>query len=130
MGVTHETSGTSAIYGGEEVRNWLYLYSTTALGMVFFAFVGITAIVHGIRKRDEAGPHALPLIIAGIVDAAGFLYLSYQFLFLPYYGINALSWGLMIFFWVLGALLYPISKSYFARRGLDISLIFKELPPE
>ena len=110
--------------------NWLYLYSTTALGMVFFMFVGITAIVHAIKRKEEAGSYAVPLIISGIVVAIGFGYLSYQFLFLPYYGINALSWGLMIFFWAVGALLYPIAKWYYSKRQLDISLIFKELPPE
>ncbi|MFP3223184.1 MAG: APC family permease [Nitrososphaeria archaeon] len=110
--------------------NWLYLYSTTALGMVFFAFVGITAIIYGIKRKSEAGSHSLPLVISGIIVAIGFAYLSYQFLFLPYYGINTLSWGLMLFFWIMGALLYPISKWYYGKKGLDVSMIFKEIPPE
>jgi hypothetical protein len=36
----------------------------------------------------------------------------------------------MLFFWILGALLYPIGKAYYGRKGLDLSLAFKELPPE
>jgi hypothetical protein len=55
---------------------------------------------------------------------------TYQLLGLPYYGINPISWGIMLFFWILGALLYPIGKWYYGKKGLDLSLVFKELPPE
>jgi hypothetical protein len=36
----------------------------------------------------------------------------------------------MLFFWILGALLYPIGKWYYGKKGLNLSLVFKELPPE
>jgi len=114
----------------ENLTNWTTLYTTTALGSVFFAFIGITAIIYGYRKRKQLGSIGTGLVVAGIVSAPFFLYVSYQLLFLPYYSINILSWAVMLFFWILGALLYPIGKAYYGRKGLDLSLAFKELPPE
>ncbi|PSN98514.1 hypothetical protein B9Q11_02160 [Candidatus Marsarchaeota G2 archaeon ECH_B_SAG-F08] len=110
------------------LTNWTSLYSTTALGTLFFAFIGITAIVFGL-KRPSSFEKAM-LVLCGVVTTGFFLYLTYMFVALPYYGINDLSWGIMLFFWVLGALLYPISKWYHAKKGINLSLAFKELPPE
>jgi hypothetical protein len=110
------------------LTNWTSLYSTTALGTLFFAFIGITAIVFGL-KRPSSFEKAM-LVLCGVVTSGFFLYLTYMFVALPYYGINDLSWGIMLFFWVLGALLYPISKWYHAKKGINLSLAFKELPPE
>jgi len=114
----------------ENLTNWTTLYTTTALGSVFFAFIGITAIMYGYRKRKQLGSTGMGLVVAGIISAPFFLYVSWQLLALPYYGINPLSWGVMLFFWILGALLYPIGKAYYGKKGLDLSLVFKELPPE
>ena len=114
----------------ENLTNWTTLYTTTALGSVFFAFIGITAIVYGYRKRKQLGTTGIGLVIAGIISAPFFFYVSYQLLGLPYYAINPLSWAIMLFFWILGALLYPIGKLYYGKQGLDLSLVFKELPPE
>ena len=40
------------------------------------------------------------------------------------------GWEIMLFFWILGALLYPIGKWYYGKKELNLSLVFKELPPE
>jgi amino acid transporter len=112
------------------LTNWTSLYTTTALGSVFFAFIGITAIIYGWRKKKELGGTGPALIVCGLLVAPFFLYVTYQLLALPFYGINPVSWGIMLFFWILGALLYPIGKSYYGKKGLDLSLVFKELPPE
>lgn len=110
--------------------NWLYLFSTTAAGTLFFAFIGITAIVYGWKRRETLKNTSTWLIIAGVIVGAFFLYMTYMVLALPYYGINAISWGIMLFVWIAGALAYPISKIYHARKGIDVSMVFKELPPD
>ncbi|PSO08644.1 hypothetical protein B9Q04_04495 [Candidatus Marsarchaeota G2 archaeon BE_D] len=114
--------------------NFASVFSTTALGMLFFAFVGINGVVYALRGRAQMKGVT---IVSGVVTAVFFSALTYMFLFMPYYGSylpngspNWLSLGLIIFFIVMGALLYPISKAYHARRGIDVSLIFRELPPE
>ena len=114
----------------ESLTNWTSLYTTTALGSIFFAFIGITAIIYGWRRRKQLGGTGPALIVCGLLVAPFFLYVTYQLLALPYYGINTISWGIMLFFWILGALLYPIGKWYYGRKGMDLSIVFKELPPE
>jgi amino acid transporter len=114
--------------------NFASVFSTTALGMLFFGFVGINGVIHAFKR---GGPSKWLMITSGIITMVFFFTLTYMFLFLPYYGSylangspNWLSLGLIAFFIVMGAALYPLSKWYHSRRGVDVSLIFKELPPE
>src|SRR5208283_3387361 len=107
-----------------------YLFATTAEGSLWFAFIGITAIVYGWRKKAELKTASTWLISAGVIVMGFFLYITYQCLGLPYFGINTASWILILGVWILGALAYPIAKWYFKKQGLDINMVFKELPPE
>jgi len=107
-----------------------YLFSTTAEGSLWFAFIGITAIVYGWRKKAELKNASTLLILCGIVVMGFFGYITYQCLGLPYYGINTASWALILCVWAAGLIAYPIAKWYFKKQGLDMSLVFKELPPE
>jgi len=108
-----------------DYENWFSLFSTSALGMVFFAFVGITAIAYA-----ASGKKNIPLMVAGAVTLVFYFALAYMYVGLPYYGINDLSWGIMILFWLLGAIAYPLSRAYHSRKGIDVSLAFREIPPE
>jgi len=77
-------------------------------------------------------------MLSGVIIMGFFAYITYQFLFLPYYGLNWASpsltmWaslGLVLGIWIVGAIAYPAAKLYFKKQGLDFSLVFKELPPE
>jgi hypothetical protein len=80
--------------------------------------------------RKQLGGTGPALIVSGLLVAPFMLYVTYQLLALPFYGINNLSWAIMLFFWILGALLYPIGKWYYGKKELNLSLVFKELPPE
>ncbi len=118
-------------------------FATTALGTIFFACMGLTAIVYGYKKRAELKNVAIGMIVSGIVVAGFFGYLTFIFLNpnLPapesfYYGAYTypgnpyFSVEVMAALWILGFLLYPISKAYFKRKDIDVNLVFKELPPE
>jgi amino acid transporter len=107
-----------------------FLFSTTAEGSLWFAFIGITAIAYGWKKKADLKNASTWLILCGIVIMGFFAYVTYQCLALPYYGINTASWALILGVWIVGALAYPTAKWYFKRQGLDMSLVFKELPPE
>jgi hypothetical protein len=56
------------------------------------------------KPPDKKAPHKQlggttpALIISGLFVAPFFLYVTHQFLALPFYGINPLSWGIMLFF--------------------------------
>ena len=106
--------------------------STTAIGpMVFFMFVGIASVLYGIRRKSEKNSVRYPLIIAGILSAIIFAFVSYQFVTLPsIYGGNLLSYAFLLGSFVGGLLIYMASKRYLKKQGLDLSLIFKEIPPE
>jgi amino acid transporter len=118
-------------------------FATTSLGTLFFACMGLTAIVYGYKKRAELKNVAIGMIVSGIVVAGFFGYLTYVFLNpnLPapesfYYGAYTypgnpyFSVEVIATLLIIGFLLYPISKAYYKRKDIDVNLVFKELPPE
>jgi amino acid transporter len=107
-----------------------FLFATTAEGSLWFAIIGLTAVAYAWKKKADLGIAYTWLIACGVIMLGFFLYVTYQCLGLPYYGINTPSWALMLTVWILGALAYPIATMYFKKQGLDFSLVFKELPPE
>ncbi len=127
----------------QQNANFGFEFATTALGMLFFACMGITAIVYGYKKRAELRGVAAAMIVSGIVVFLFFGYLTAVMLNpnLPapmsfYYGAYTypgnpyFSVEVMAALWIIGFLLYPISKAYFKRKDIDVDLVFKELPPE
>ena len=118
--------------------SWLSEFVTSAEGSLWFAFIGITAIVYGWKKRADLKNASTWLRLAGLIVMIFFAYITYQYLVLPYYGLNWaspsptmwISLGLVLGIWIIGAIAYPAAKWYFKKQGLDFSLVFKELPPE
>ncbi len=117
-------AGASFLYG-----TFVSLYGTIVGPMIYFMFVGIAAVIHGIRK--ETGSTKLVLVICGVLSASVFLWLTIEFLlYWTIWGGNWLAYGFLIGSVVFGIITYFASKTYHARRGIDISLVFKQLPPE
>jgi amino acid transporter len=105
------------------------LGSAIVASMFFFAFVGAGAVVYALRY-DKGRSRAI-LAIFGVLDAIIFVYVSAQFFVYPsVYGGTALSYGYVAATFVIGAIIYFAAKSYHAKRGVDIALAFKEIPPE
>lgn len=97
--------------------------------MIYFAFVGLAAAVHAIRK--ENGKSKLLLVIAGIANIIVYSYITYLYLAYPdVWEINSLTYTFVILSAVVSILIYALSKYYHRRKGIDISLAYKELPPE
>jgi hypothetical protein len=106
--------------------------------MIYFVFIGVTAVIHG--SRNETGRTRGALVICGALMAVVFAYITYQFLAAPnVWGTQAtingipgyyLAYAYVVGSFVAGLLIYAGSKWYNARRGVDISLAFKEIPPE
>jgi len=116
--------GASFLYG-----TFVSLYGTIVGPMIYFMFVGIAAVVYALRH--EKGQTKAILIICGILSAMVFLWLTFEFLLYPgIWGGNSLAYGFLIASVVIGVIIYAASKTYNARRGIDISLGFKEIPPE
>ncbi len=106
------------------------LYSAVVASMIYFAFVGLAAIVYAVR-REPTGSTRSALMIAGLLQVVVFGYLTYEFIAYP--GIwqgNLLAYGYVAATLVAGMIIYAVSKWRHATKGLDFSLAFKEIPPE
>jgi amino acid transporter len=105
------------------------LYGAVMASMIYFAFVGLGAVVYAM-KRETGGSRVL-LSAAGGMQIAVFGYLTYEFLAYPnIWGGNALAYGYIIVSFILGSVIYLISKRKNLKLGLSMDLAFKEIPPE
>jgi len=136
--------------------SWISAFSTTALGTMYFACMGLTAVIYGYRKRADLKRTATALVVSGVVVFIFFIVLTGEYFAYPYFGISlnnlggaisagagymaqglvnqpwgGLPWLIVIFgFWVVGALWYTVRKGYLARKGIDLAATYKEIPPE
>jgi glutamate:GABA antiporter len=105
------------------------IFGAIIASMIYFMFVGLAAIVHAVRK--ESGGSKIILATAGFLNILVFGFISYQFLASPgFTGINDVTAIYSIGTLAAGALIYLASSSYHKKKGMDISLNYKELPPE
>jgi amino acid transporter len=105
------------------------LYGAVMASMIYFAFVGIAAIVYAV-KNEKSGSRIL-LAAAGLLQTTVFLYLTSEFLAYPtIWGGNALAYGYIVATFVLSIIIYEISKTWYAKEGINVDLAFKQIPPE
>lgn len=109
------------------------LFGAIIASMVYFAFIGLAAATYAFRK--ERGSARAILGIFGILDAVVFSFISYQYLTSPTFSIFTvlspwLNETYLVVTLVAGASIYLVSRWYHKKRGMDISLNYKELPPE
>jgi amino acid transporter len=117
-------AGASFLYG-----TFVSLYGTIVGPMIYFMFVGIAAVIYAMK--NEKGRTKAILATCGALSALVFLWLTAEFLLYPgIWGGNSLAYGFLVVTAIGGAIIYTISKTYHARKGIDISLAFKQIPPE
>ena len=130
----------------------LSLY-TTYVGFAFnltlavvssFVFAGVAAAVFPYSKKarnlyEQAPPivrkkvAGIPIItIIGTLEAVIFAYLTYLDGTSPALSgpINPASLGLIGIMYIVPFVIYYAAKSYQKRHGIDLGLVFKEIPPE
>ena len=136
--------------------SFISAFTTTALGTMYFACIGLTAIIYGYRKRADLKRTASFLMISGVIVSIFFAVLTVEFFYYPYFGVSlnnlsaaistgvnyltptgvaqpygGLPWLIIIFgFWIIGAFWYTMRKRYLASKGIDLSATYKEIPPE
>ncbi|MCY0860331.1 MAG: amino acid permease [Sulfolobaceae archaeon] len=109
----------------------LALYGASIVAMLYFVFVSLAGIVIG-KKEGYRG-----LLIAGALSLIYFAYLTYLAATNPLFGfvtsngtVNPVT-ALFVGVGFLGsALVYVVSKHIRMKKGIDLSLVFKEIPPE
>ncbi len=105
------------------------LFGNVVAAMIYFVVIGLAAAVYALRK--EKGSSKGILFVSGILMAVIFVYITYLFLDnYQVWGGNEIAYGYVIASFVIGAVIYLASKRYHAARGIDISLAYKEIPPE
>ncbi|MDE1858666.1 MAG: APC family permease [Thaumarchaeota archaeon] len=109
------------------------LFGTIIASMIYFTIVGLTAATHGIKK--EKGSARTLLAVFGILDAGAFAFLVYQYLTSPTFSIFTVNPAWLNETYILstliaGALIYLASRWYHKKRGMNIDLNYKELPPD
>lgn len=132
------------------VLGWVFLALITfepALSVVssMFAFnfvmfiVGATALLFPYLKARlfESSPVAwkiggVPLLsLFGLGTILLNAYNAYNYLVNPVYGVNTpISEELVVAVIVTGIVAYALARLYAKRKGVDTSLVFKEIPPE
>jgi Kef-type K+ transport system membrane component KefB len=104
------------------------LYGAVVASMIYFFFIGIAAVLYAF-KNEKGRPKAV-LATAGVLMAIVFAYITYQFFaFADIWGGNPIAYGWALGSFIAGVIIYAVSKSYHSKRGIDITLAYKELPP-
>jgi len=116
-------------YGGGLLGGLEGLFGAILASMIYFVFVGLASAIHGVRK--EQGATKWILALAGILNVFVFGFLGYQFVTYPdVWALTPLTYGFIGLSIVAGVVIYFASKWYNGKRGIDISLAYKELPPD
>ncbi len=102
------------------------LYGAVVAAMIYYLAVGAAAVKHGLRSGHKL------LIIAGALTAIVFAFITYQFLEYPsIWGGNWLAYGVEIATFIAGLGIYAVMRRHYSKKeGIDISLAYKEIPPE
>ena len=133
---------------GGEIAMLLYTYVggiltslSAILGTVVTSYllVAICGIVFPYRNKDmfDQSPYkqkiaGVPiLVVAGVITTVYLLFLTYYFVVFGQYGVNnPPSLGIVLGIIVSGLIVYYVAKRYNKAKGIDIALVFKEIPPE
>jgi len=104
------------------------LYGVVIASMIYFLFIGLAATAYAFK--NEKGRTKGVLATCGLLMAIVFAYVSYQFVAYPsIWGGTTLAYGWVVASFIAGIVIYTISKSYYGKRGIDITLAYKEIPP-
>ncbi len=112
--------------------------ATGLLQTVLFLLVSVAGLIlpwkmpelyNSSIKRSVAG---IPLIsIVAAISLIFNLVMAYFYLTNAAYGATStISWEFVLVLLVSGLLYYFIAKAYQARRGIDLNLTYREIPPE
>ena len=111
----------------------LALYSYTPLAVAYLFLVSLAGVRVGLEERDRK------LLIASILSAVimavteGEMLIpsnNYSFSVVTNSGINWIATAYIASLVGLGVVTYALAKYFRAREGIDISLVYKQIPPE
>ena len=114
------------------------LFGNVVAAMIYFLVVGLGAATYALKK--ERGSAKTILAGAGVAMAIVFAFITYLFFASPdIWGTSTVVNGIRGYYlaylyvagsFVAGAIIYLASVRYHRARGIDITLAYKEIPPE
>ncbi|HUO43264.1 MAG TPA: amino acid permease [Methylomirabilota bacterium] len=105
------------------------LFGVVLSAVIYFIFVGVAVTLYALRK-EKGGAKSI-LAVCGILMSMFYVFLTYEYLGNPgVWGGNNFAYGYIIVSFIAGLVIYLASKLYYGKRGIDIGLAFKEIPPE
>jgi len=128
LAVTGLLLGVIVFLGSQNASS---LYGTIILGSLYFLVVGIAGFVHSIRFNVKS------LLLPALVVIGYFGYLTYISATNPDFGFvgsnglpNPITLTFVIGTIVFSVAVYIVSLLYNRRKGIDLGIIYKEIPPE
>ncbi|MEM4042633.1 MAG: amino acid permease [Saccharolobus sp.] len=107
------------------------LYSYTPLAIAYLMLVCIAGIRQGLSERSKG------IIVSSILSIVFLAFLGYEAFTNPYFGVISSNGqpylpGIMYIVSLIGsgAIIFIVSYFYRLRRGIDLTLTYKEIPPE
>jgi APA family basic amino acid/polyamine antiporter len=119
-----------------------YVYNYIVIFSIAFWFTSFAAILLPYRRRDlfEAAPPSIrrrvfgiPLVtIAGVINLILFTLILYASFKLPAFSGPTGKWAtiFVIAIYVVGLAIYFVVAAFKKRKGVDLSLLYGEIPPE
>ena len=112
-------------------QNALSLYGATVLGALYFLVVGFAGIWHSVKFK------VMKILVPALITVGYFAYLTYVSATNPGFGfmesngtVNPITLAFVVGTLVFSAVVYVVAYLYNKRKGIDLNLIYKEIPPE
>ncbi len=107
------------------------LYSYTPLAIAYLFLVSLAGVKFSLEGKKRVG-----MLISSIISAVFMLFMGYEAFTNPYFGVISNGqpfWpgiAYILSLISLGIIIYVASKLYNLRKGINIDLNYKEIPPE
>lgn len=106
------------------------LYGAIVIGMLYFLVVSIAGLVYGIRELKS-------LIPFSAFSAGYFAFLTYESVTNPVFSfvtqsgtVDPITLAFVILSFVVGGIIYAISWQRNRSFGIDLGVLYKEIPPD
>jgi amino acid transporter len=118
-----------------------YIAAATFWGLANLMIVAFAGIIFPYVRKDMfelmplkgriAGIPILSIISAGALGVCIWSTLAYLLVpsFWLYYGVGPAALGITVLIYALGLVAIPISRWYWNRKGIDLNIAFRQIPP-